>query len=54
MAEFLLSVVGSAVIAGVIEAIAFMTGHDPNYFVVWLFVFLAWWGIFLIDADLDF
>jgi len=54
MAEFLLSVVGSAVIAGVIEAIAVMTGHEPNYFVVWFLVFLAWWGILLIDGDLDF
>jgi hypothetical protein len=54
MAEILLSVVGSAVIAGGIEIFAVLFGHDLNYFIVWLVVFLAWWGVILIDGDLDF
>lgn len=52
MPEFLLSVVGSAVIAGVIEIGAKLFGHDANYFALWFIVFLAWWGIVLFDGDL--
>lgn len=52
MPEFLLSVVGSAVIAGVVEIVAMVFGHSASYFVLWLLVFLAWWGFVFFDGDL--
>lgn len=52
MPEFLLSIVGSAVIAGIIEIGAMIFGHSANYFVLWFLVFLAWWGIMFFDGDL--
>lgn len=52
MPEFLLSIVGSAVIAGVIEIVAAVFGSGANYFVLWFLVFLAWWGFLLFDGDI--
>ncbi len=51
--EFWLSIFGSAAIAGVAMPVLYGFGHPVNYFVVWLVVFFAWWGIVLIDFDFD-
>ena len=54
MPEFLLSVVGSAVIGGLITLVGDVGfNQDWNYFLIWFIVFCAWWGFFFIDGDLD-
>lgn len=49
IAHILLSIVASAVIAGVIKLIAPVFHEDPEYLLLWVIVFCAWWGIILID-----
>lgn len=48
LAHILLSIVGSAVIAGIIKVICDVTHHDAEYVTLWAIVFCAWWGIVFI------
>lgn len=49
--EFFVSIPGSAAVALVIEVIALMFGKEPNFFILWLVCFAAWWGVYFIDLD---
>lgn len=48
VAHLLLSIIGSAVIAGVIKVVCEVLHQDAEYVMLWLVVFCAWWGIIFI------
>lgn len=50
VAHILLSIIGSAVIAGVIKVVAAAFHQDEAFLMLWFVVFCAWWGVIFIGS----